>query len=149
MKTRVCATAMIFSYLYRPREWPDLASKLSAALNGDGVPSVSWSLSALELNTTVKPRTSSAIDAVTCVDTPPFPASDSENPLQQLENMVDAMALSQQRTSIHFSALDVDMCHHWTARETERFTGPFNRTLANEMLVIGNTADASVFSSWS
>jgi hypothetical protein len=36
------------------------------------------------------------------------------------------------------------MCHHWKTREAERFVGPFNRTdLANDILVIGNTADVS------
>ena len=36
------------------------------------------------------------------------------------------------------------MCHHWNPRETERFVGPFNSTnLANDILVIGNTADVS------
>lgn len=34
------------------------------------------------------------------------------------------------------------MCHHWKSREAERFVGPFNHTtLANDILVIGNTAD--------
>ncbi|KAI5121647.1 hypothetical protein M0805_001174 [Coniferiporia weirii] len=131
--------SMTFSYLYRPRDWPTLASNLAAALAGDGVPTVQYFLEKIELNTAVVPKTSAAIYAVTCVDTPGFP-SDVDT-TKALDDVLDEMTLSQQRTSRHFSALDIDMCHHWTARETERFTGPFNHTLNNEILVIGNTAD--------
>ncbi|KDN35450.1 hypothetical protein RSAG8_11588, partial [Rhizoctonia solani AG-8 WAC10335] len=32
-------------------------------------------------------------------------------------------------------------CHHWPVRAVERFTGPFNHTLRNKIMVIGNLAD--------
>ncbi|CAE6498727.1 unnamed protein product, partial [Rhizoctonia solani] len=32
-------------------------------------------------------------------------------------------------------------CHHWPVRAVERFTGPFNHTLKNKIMVIGNLAD--------
>lgn len=128
---------MTFSYLYRPREWSDLASKLAAALEGNGVPIVEYSLDKIELNSTVQARTSVAIDAVTCVDTPEVYDKHT------LEDVIDEMAAAQTVASRHFGAQDLDMCHHWKARETERFTGPFNQTLAHEMVIIGNTADVS------
>jgi hypothetical protein len=28
-------------------------------------------------------------------------------------------------------------CHHWPVRAVERFTGPFNHTLQNKIMVIG------------
>ncbi|KAL5536829.1 hypothetical protein ACEPAF_652 [Sanghuangporus sanghuang] len=133
--TASMVSVMTFSYLYRPREWPDLASKLAAALEGNGVPIVEYSLDKIELNTTVEARTSSAIDAVTCVDTPGVYKA------QTLDDIIDEMAVAQTVASWHFGAQDLDMCHHWKARESERFTGPFNQTLAHEMLIIGNTAD--------
>ncbi|KAH8111001.1 Alpha/Beta hydrolase protein [Phellopilus nigrolimitatus] len=131
--------AMTFSFLYRPPNWPTLATNLAAALAGDGVPTVQYFLQNIELNTTVAPRTTAAIYAVQCVDTPEFPAD--VDPTKALEDMLHEMTVAQQQTSHHFSALDIDLCQHWTARETERFTGPFNHTLKNEILVIGNTAD--------
>ncbi|THH10350.1 hypothetical protein EW145_g1383 [Phellinidium pouzarii] len=131
--------SMTFGYLYRPRDWTKLASNLAAALAGDGVPIVEEFLEKVELNTTVVPKTSAAITAVTCVDTPDLP--EDVDPTKALKDMLSEMMLSQQHVSRHFSILDFDMCHHWTARETERFTGPFNHTLNNEILVIGNTAD--------
>ena len=132
---------MTFSFLYRPRDWPKLAENLAAALQGDGVPIVEYHLSKIELNTTVIPRTSAAITAITCVDTPEFLLDKSSDPILDI---LDEMTYTQQRTSHHFATLDIDMCHHWKARETERFTGPFNHTLRNEMLVIGNTADVRI-----
>lgn len=131
---------MTFGYLYRPRDWPALASNLAAALEGNGVPIVNSALDKIELNDTLPARTSAAIYAVTCVDTPDFKGVDKR---KAIDDVVNEMAISQKLTSRHFSALDIDMCHHWTAREVERFTGPFNHTLNREILVIGNTADVS------
>ena len=129
---------MTFNYLYRPRDWPELAEKLNAALLGNGVPIVQTFLENIQLNTTIAARTAAAVYAVVCVDTPDFEGVDKE---KALADVIDEMRISQEQTSRHFSSIDIDLCHHWTARETERFTGPFNHTLSNEILVIGNTAD--------
>ena len=56
--------------------------------------------------------------------------------------MIDETTLAQQ-ISPHFAGYMNNVCHHVTARSVERFTGPFNHTLNNEMLIIGNTADVS------
>ncbi|CAE6339635.1 unnamed protein product, partial [Rhizoctonia solani] len=32
-------------------------------------------------------------------------------------------------------------CHHWPVRAVERYTGPWNKTLSNTIIVIGNEAD--------
>ncbi|CCO32649.1 hypothetical protein BN14_06712 [Rhizoctonia solani AG-1 IB] len=32
-------------------------------------------------------------------------------------------------------------CHRWPVRAVERYTGPWNKTLSNPILVIGNEAD--------
>lgn len=129
--------AMIFTYLYRPRDWPTLAGHLASALAGNGTSIVEIFLDKIEMNTTVPVSTSAAIYAVTCVDNPDFSDFTEE---EAFEDLLHEMVLSQQMTSRHFT-LDIDLCHHWKARETERFTGPFNHTLSNEILVIGNTAD--------
>ncbi|KAG8684589.1 hypothetical protein FRC09_015290, partial [Ceratobasidium sp. 395] len=34
-------------------------------------------------------------------------------------------------------------CHNWPVRAVERFTGPFNKTLSNRIIVVGNEADPS------
>ena len=129
---------MIFSYLYRPRDWPTLAIHLAAVMAGNGTEVAEMFAEPIQLNTSVPVWTSAAIYAVTCVDTPDFSGFTEE---EAFEDMINEMVLSQQGTSRHFSTLDIDVCYHWKTREAERFTGPFNHTLSNEILVIGNTAD--------
>jgi len=129
--------AMMFTYLYRPREWPIFATHLASAMAGNGTSIVEMFMDKVELNTTAPASTSAAIYAVTCVDTPDFSDFTED---EAFEDLLHEMVLAQQQTSRHFT-LDIDLCHHWKARETDRFTGPFNHTLSNEILVIGNTAD--------
>jgi len=93
----------------------------------------------LELDLFVKPQTAQAITAVTCVDTPAFPEDMSTD--DAVQKYVDEVVAAYEGTTKRFAATDLDLCHHWKARETERFTGPFNHSLANPILIIGNTGD--------
>lgn len=94
-------------------------------------------LSNPELNVTKPAQTIFSITAVTCVDTPDFEGVSKEEAFQDiLKEIVVAETVSSL-----FASLQFDMCQHWSIRETERFTGPFNQTLSNTMLIIGNTAD--------
>ena len=124
--------------MYRPREWPALADMLSSAMKGDPNPLVNHMISPIEMDTSVSPRTVMAIFAVTCVDTPSFDGISTQD---AFATMIKELAVSSEITSKHFSALQVDMCHHWNIREVERFTGPFNHTTKNEILVLSNTRD--------
>lgn len=134
--------AHIFSYLYRPREWPSLASQLKSALLSNGTALVDAFLDPIELDTTKPVRTASAIDAVTCVDTPEFRDADSpKGHRDAVDALAEEMRLAQEQVTRHFGALEIDMCHHWKVREAERYTGPFNKTIDGTILVIGNTAD--------
>lgn len=130
----------MFTNLYAPRNWPYLASNLAAAIKGDGEPILNAVLDEIELDKKVPARTSSAINAVTCVDTPSFEGITKDD---AFEDIVNEIIISEQETSRHFSAIQFDTCQHWTVRETERFTGPFNSTLNSQILIIGNTADVS------
>ncbi|TDL24013.1 alpha/beta-hydrolase [Rickenella mellea] len=129
---------LIFTYLYRPRDWPELASVLSSAIKGDGAPILEKVIQKVEFNTTIPAKTAAAIHAVTCVDTPSFDGVDKD---AAFEDLVDEIVIAWKDVSPHFGSIEIDMCHHWSVRETERFTGPFNHTLSNEILIIGNTAD--------
>jgi hypothetical protein len=134
----------MFTHLYRPREWPTLASLLNAAVNSDGTPIVEYFLEPIELDSSKPARTASAIDAVTCVDTPAFKNVDAgEGHQDAVEDLIAEMRIAQERTSRHFGALEIDLCHHWKVREAERYTGPFNSSIEGTVLVIGNTADVS------
>jgi len=128
---------IIFAAMYRPRDWPTLASQLAAAIHKkDGKPTLDALQDGFKLET--KPAdTAMAINAVVCADTP-VPA----NLDTAVEDVVNEIAWAWKNVSPHFGAIDASfMCHHWKPRESERFTGPFNATLSNDILVIGNTAD--------
>ena len=134
--------ALIFTHLYRPRDWPTLASLLNSAVNSNATPIVEFFLEPVELDNSKPARTASAIDAVTCVDTPAFKGADAGKGHQDVvEDLITEMRIAQEQTSKHFGALVIDLCHHWKVREAERYTGPFNKTIDGTILVIGNTAD--------
>lgn len=130
---------LMFTNMYRPRGWPALAEQLAAGIRGNGAPILDSVLNTIELNTTKKAKTAMAIEAVTCVDGPELWGVD---PHEAVEAVIEENVLTYEKVSTHFAAIEVSMCHHWKSREAERFVGPFNHTtLANDILVIGNTAD--------
>lgn len=132
----------IFSAMYKPRNWPDLAKNLAAALAGDGAPILNGNQDGLNLSDTTSPQsTQAAINAVTCTDGPElYGKYSSEEAVQEL---LDATVVTYE-TSPLFATLTVDIpCFSWKSRETERFIGPWNHTLANTIIVLGNRADVS------
>ncbi|CAE7232063.1 unnamed protein product [Rhizoctonia solani] len=132
---------LIFVHMYSPRGWPTLAEQISAGIKGDGAPIMNAMLNTIELNTTRKAETSLAIEAVICVDGPEVYGVE---PQKAVESIIEEKVLAYEQASTHFTAIEVVSmwCHHWKSREAERYVGPFNHTtLANEILVIGNTAD--------
>lgn len=131
--------------MYRPRSWPDLATKLASLLAGDGAPILSELQSGLNLSDTTSPqRTTYAINAVTCVDGPPL--AGKFTPEEAVEAVLGAAVTTYQTTSTLFAGLGIEpSCFTWKAQETERYIGPWNSSLANTILVIGNTADVSSF----
>ncbi|KAG9077888.1 hypothetical protein FRC06_008648, partial [Ceratobasidium sp. 370] len=49
-----------------------------------------------------------------------------------------------QWTYFSYSGMQAGLyCHNWPVRAVERFTGPFNKTLSNKVIVVGNEADPS------
>ncbi|KAF8586360.1 hypothetical protein K439DRAFT_1659729 [Ramaria rubella] len=129
--------AHIFTNMYAPRNWPDLATNLAATIKGNGTAIMNAIQDNIELDTSAKAQTAQAIVAVTCVDTPPYPVS--VDVVAAIQKNIDEAVLVYEGTSRMFASLELDMCHHWTSRETERFTGPFNASLSNQILIIGNT----------
>ncbi|KAF8757709.1 TAP-like protein [Rhizoctonia solani] len=130
---------LLFINMYRPRSWPALAEQIAAGINGDGAPITNAVLNTIERNSTKKAQTAMAIEAVTCVDGPELYDVD---PHKAVEAIIEENVQTYGQVSTHFAGVEVSMCHHWKTREAERFVGPFNHTtLANDILVIGNTAD--------
>ncbi|CAE6502965.1 unnamed protein product [Rhizoctonia solani] len=146
--------ALLWNGLYHPREWPALAQNiaqisvaLSNSTNSTGAlraRSPSDEIHSLPFirraNTNSSdPATDSTYIAITCAD-----AVDAGNSTtkQGFETVVD-LTNNHSRMFAPFIGwyAGQTFCHHWPVRAVERFTGPFNHTLQNEVLVIGNLAD--------
>lgn len=128
--------------MYRPRQWPALAKLLSSAMTGDGTPIVERFLKNIELDTSIPPSTVGAHAAVVCTDSPDYSGLTEE---EAFEELLHEGTVFQRETSRHFGGLQsfAQLCQHTKVKAAERFTGPFNHTLKNKILIIGNTADVS------
>ncbi|KAF8314514.1 alpha/beta-hydrolase [Clavulina sp. PMI_390] len=131
----------IFSAMYKPRGWTGLAKKLAALLLGDGAPFLSAAQSGLNLSdTTSRQSTTYGINAVTCTDGAPLVGKYTAE--EAVQHALDAAIKTYETTTTLFSGLEVETtCFSWRATASERYTGPWNSSLANPILVIGNTAD--------
>lgn len=128
--------------MYRPRDWPELASQLASAVQGDAKGIYDMQMRPLTLNPSIPDETLDSAYAVMCLDSLEF--SDVERG-QVFEWMVEEVVNKGSKVYPHFvSVQGFPLCHHWRVHASERFTGPFNHTLNNEILIIGNTADVSV-----
>ncbi|KAF8314513.1 hypothetical protein DL93DRAFT_2167299 [Clavulina sp. PMI_390] len=132
---------MIFMALFKPRSWPSLADKLAALLAGDGAPLLSSIQSGLNLSDTASPqRTTYALNAVKCTDGRPL--SERMDPEEAVQKVLDAAVTTYESTTTLFAGFgSQSVCFVWKPVAIERYTGPWNATLANKVLIIGNSAD--------
>ncbi|CAE6492002.1 unnamed protein product, partial [Rhizoctonia solani] len=146
--------ALLWAGMYHPREWPALAQNLaqiSMALSNPTNSMTSlrarspsdkiYSIPFIRRTSTNSsdPATDYVYKAITCAD-----AVDAGNSTtkQGFESLVD-LTNNHSRMFAPFIGWYAGgmFCHHWPVRAVERFTGPFNHTLQNKILVIGNLAD--------
>jgi len=129
--------AMLFTFMYRPRDWPELASFLASSMAGNGTSVVEYFVKDVQLNRNISAATVGANVAVICTDSPDHSGMSDDEIMEEMFQETIAF----QAASPHFAGLDVPVCQHVHVKAAERFTGPFNHTLANDILIIGNTAD--------
>ncbi|QRV92000.1 Abhydrolase domain-containing protein [Ceratobasidium sp. AG-Ba] len=143
--------------MYFPTKWPELAETLAKITktsnnNTSSVGSISKAKRATEWDTTLLPRapvfrrqnssnsdpaSSYAFQGITCAD-----SVDAGNvttkmvfdDILRVTREVSPMFGPSQWFSFH-------NCHRWPVRAVERYTGPFNKSLSNPILVVGNKAD--------
>ncbi|KAH7335773.1 TAP-like protein-domain-containing protein [Rhizoctonia solani] len=148
--------ALLWANMYYPKNWPELARNLAqtyTALSNSTTGNSTNGLETRDLPRQIRPMpftrrdntnssdpaTDYAYQAVTCAD-----AVDAGNSTtkQGFETVVD---LTNKYTRMFGPWVGWQSggmyCHHWPARAVERFTGPFNHTLKNKIIVIGNLAD--------
>ncbi|KLO10589.1 hypothetical protein SCHPADRAFT_510397 [Schizopora paradoxa] len=136
--------ALIMIYMENPRAWPRLSQILASAMAGDGTAMLN---NLLPVYGASGPDLSFAEDlarlAVTCLDSPP-PEDESEFPTPEL--LADIGLETIRDVSKHFGMSTTISepdggCQFWPVRGPERFTGPWNHTLSNPILIVSNTAD--------
>ncbi|CUA72839.1 hypothetical protein RSOLAG22IIIB_10347 [Rhizoctonia solani] len=139
--------------MYRPTSWPDLAEQLAEIHQFFQNVSIANSTEAKRSlraplfdfgrreNTTNEANKDPAPDysfqGVTCAD-----AVDAGN--VTTKEVFDFLVTVTRRVSPMFGPIWGDAglyCHRWPVRAVERYTGPWNKKLANPILVIGNEAD--------
>ncbi|KAG8727613.1 hypothetical protein FRC11_012814, partial [Ceratobasidium sp. 423] len=146
--------ALLWAGMYHPRQWPDLAQNLAQiAMALSNSTNATSTLKARDLShkthpmpfmrrnntNSSDPATEYAYQAITCAD-----AVDAGNSTtkQGFETVVD-LTNNYSRMFAPFIGWYAGgmYCHHWPVRAVERFTGPFNHTLKNKIMVFGNLAD--------
>ncbi|KAG8761909.1 hypothetical protein FRC11_012319 [Ceratobasidium sp. 423] len=146
--------ALLWTGMYQPRQWPDLAQNLAqismalsnstnatSTLNARDISHRAHPIPFMRRDNTNSsdPATEYAYQAITCAD-----AIDAGNSTtkQGLETVVD-LTDNHSRMFGPFAGWSAGgmYCNRWPVRAVERFTGPFNHTLKNKIIVIGNLAD--------
>ncbi len=107
-------------------------------MDGNGEPMMNAVQVDVELDRTVEPETEYAATAILCSDQ--APPGELEAGSSQLDRILDDIVHVSQLAP-HFGGLSIPFCYNWKAKvlSSERFTGPFNHTLANTILIVGNT----------
>ena len=135
--------ALLFIFLSSPSSWPRGSSALADAMSGNGTTILNILLP--QYTNIPLPDLSYSEDlsrlAVTCIDSPP-PASEADFPTP--EELADIGLRTIRDVSKHFG-MSVSIsesdggCQYWPVRGPERFTGPWNHTLRNPILIVSNT----------
>ncbi|CAE7198119.1 unnamed protein product [Rhizoctonia solani] len=139
--TSGAARSSLFLGIMRPRTWKAVAESLKKAMDGDPT---------AILNDLVPDSSRSVADkgdlyryAVTCVDSLPF---NNPSTWPTAEKLADEAINRIRKVSPHFGISATlsepdGGCEFWPAKGVERFTGPWNHTLAFPMLIASTMVD--------
>ncbi|TBU61574.1 alpha/beta-hydrolase [Dichomitus squalens] len=131
--------ATMYSSLYQPQQWADygndyLPQTIATIQNA----TAGGNTTALTRREQVFTQNSYTEPAVVCADS--VDADPSVNTTVIFDDIVDIV----RTVSPSFGAVGPvpwQRCSYWPVRAPERYQGPFNRTLANKVLLIGNAYD--------
>ncbi|KAI0369593.1 alpha/beta-hydrolase [Pilatotrama ljubarskyi] len=133
----------LFAAMYDPTEWAALANttypQVAAAVDAETSQASSSALASRGL------RKRQASDTVMNFDTNAILCSDSVDPrgtpmIDVFKNIIlESRSGSQMFTAIWPNSFY--SCPFWPVRAVERYQGPFNKTLANKVLVVSNVFD--------
>lgn len=122
---------VLFATLTNPAGWPQLASDLDAADRGDGSALATQARAAL---TGIRSAPGDSQTAISCADSPA-----REGP--RAWRAVMARMIAGSRIGGPFAWTNWARCASWTARATDRYTGPWNAATKTPVLVVGTRFD--------
>ncbi|EJD54339.1 hypothetical protein AURDEDRAFT_156120 [Auricularia subglabra TFB-10046 SS5] len=124
-----------------PMKWPYIASAYAQALSGDPTPLYDFFATPPQLPPTPDPNGDLARSAVSCADSDVSKRGASAKELAH--GTLEVLKVTP-RFALSPPTFEPDgACEFWPTkgREPERFTGPFNHTLANPMLILSALID--------
>ncbi|CAE6457424.1 unnamed protein product [Rhizoctonia solani] len=133
----------LYDAMEAPFLWPSFARNLEDAIHGNPAPL---------LNKILPDRDRDRFDhanlaryAVTCIDSLPFNKSDPSTfptPEHLARRIVDRVNSTSKYFGGSTGLTDIDGgCQFWPVEGVERYAGPWNRTLANPVMVISSSVD--------
>lgn len=123
---------VLFTSIANPAVWPQLAANLDRAVNGDG------SALATEARTTMAGVRSAASDppeAIICADSP------ARHNLRAWPGVVARLTRVSRIGGPFTGWTGWAPCAAWPTRRTDRYTGPWNATTRNPILIVGTRFD--------
>ena len=126
------AQVALFATLSNPRSWPQLARDLDRAAHDDGSALATLGRTALA---GVRSAAGDPPVAVSCADTP------SRQPLAAWPKVIARLKRVSRIGGPFVGWTGWAPCASWPARSSHRYTGPWNATTRNPILVIGTRFD--------
>ncbi|CAE6442837.1 unnamed protein product [Rhizoctonia solani] len=133
----------LFDAMESPSRWPSFARDLEDAIRGNPAPLLNKILPDPARNR--NGHANLARYAVTCIDALPFNKSDPST-FPTPEYLARRIVARVNSTSKYFGGStglsDIDGgCQFWPVDGVERYAGPWNRTLANPVMVLSSSVD--------
>ncbi|KZO93920.1 hypothetical protein CALVIDRAFT_539573 [Calocera viscosa TUFC12733] len=128
------ARAFLFESLERPRTWAAASGILAAAMAGEGK-------LLLQRSGPAFPTRDMERQAVTCNDAVRFTPQTAPSHDEVLDELTDVLKTETKFAMSVVTAETDSGCQYWSVSPPERFSGPWNHTLRNPILVLSNTAD--------
>lgn len=128
LTARLVSSVFLLGIIESPQSWPDMAQVLAATLAGD----VSGAVDIVNTPQYVDLQRS----GVSCNDQKPFKAPTPEETIDEAVDVYEKVT----RFNLAVTIAEADSgCQYWPVSPPERYTGPWNNTLKNPLLIISNT----------
>ena len=134
---------LLFVTVYAPSIWPYVAEQLGEIATGNGASLIRPLGANIELNVTKAASAQFVFNQVVCSDAPELSTEAVESATEKLQNEI--IRMYEEDGNKYFATGVLSACHAWPVRAPKRFTGPFNHSLSNPILVIGNTVRTERF----